>query len=44
MGNNFRGYSAGEDYEIGLSNGSFPLSVYSLNASDYTTVLQVWKN
>lgn len=38
------GDSAGTDYEIRLGNGSRPLSIYSPNAADYTTVLQVWKN
>jgi hypothetical protein len=33
----------GNDYEIRLSNGR-PLSIYSPNAANYTTVLQVWKN
>ncbi|MDX4250684.1 shufflon system plasmid conjugative transfer pilus tip adhesin PilV [Klebsiella pneumoniae] len=38
------GDNAGNDYEIRLSNGGRPLSIYSPNAADYTTVLQVWKN
>lgn len=38
------GDSAGNDYEIRLSNGVRPLSIYSPNAANYTTVLQVWKN
>ena len=38
------GDAAGEDYEIRLSNGVRPLSIYSPNATNYTTVLQVWKN
>ncbi|EKL8187188.1 shufflon system plasmid conjugative transfer pilus tip adhesin PilV, partial [Klebsiella pneumoniae] len=32
------------DYEIRLSNGVRPLSIYSPNAANYTTVLKVWKN
>ncbi|EPI3514522.1 shufflon system plasmid conjugative transfer pilus tip adhesin PilV, partial [Klebsiella pneumoniae] len=38
------GDASGEDYEIRLSNGVRPLSIYSPNAANYTTVLQVWKN
>lgn len=38
------GDSAGNDYEIRLSNGARGLSIYSPNAANYTTVLQVWKN
>ena len=38
------GDNAGNDYEIRLSNGGRPLSIYSPNAANYTTVLQVWKN
>lgn len=38
------GDSAGEDYEIRLSNGARPLSIYSPHAANYTTVLNVWKN
>lgn len=38
------GDAAGNDYEIRLSNGTKPLSVFSPNAADYTTVLNVYKN
>ncbi|MGG9162890.1 prepilin-type N-terminal cleavage/methylation domain-containing protein [Klebsiella quasipneumoniae] len=38
------GDNAGNDYEIRLSNGGRPLSIYSPNAAIYTTVLLVWKN
>lgn len=38
------GDNAGNDYEIRLSNGGRPLSIYSPNAANYTTVLLVWKN
>jgi len=34
----------GNDYEIRLYNGTKPLSIYSPNAADYTTVLNVYKN
>jgi len=40
----FGGDGAGGDYEIRLSNGTRPLSIYSPNAADYTTVLNVYKN
>ncbi|HBV9999257.1 TPA: shufflon system plasmid conjugative transfer pilus tip adhesin PilV [Klebsiella pneumoniae] len=40
----FGGDGAGDDYEIRLSNGVRPLSIYSPNAANYTTVLKVWKN
>lgn len=40
----FGGDAAGDDYEIRLSNGVRPLSIYSPNAANYTTVLKVWKN
>lgn len=38
------GDAAGNDYEIRLSNGTKPLSIFSPNAADYTTVLNVYKN
>lgn len=41
---NLGGDNAGNDYEIRLSNGGRPLSIYSPNAANYTTVLLVWKN
>lgn len=40
----FGGDAAGNDYEIRLSNGGRPLSIFSPNAADYTTVLNVYKN
>ncbi|EOX5916275.1 TPA: prepilin-type N-terminal cleavage/methylation domain-containing protein [Escherichia coli] len=40
----FGGDNAGNDYEIRLSNGGRPLSIYSPNAANYTTVLQVNRN
>ena len=40
----FGGDGAGGDYEIRLDNGTKPLSIYSPNAGDYTTVLNVYKN
>lgn len=40
----FGGDAAGNDYEIRLDNGSKPLSIFSPNAADYTTVLNVYKN
>lgn len=38
------GDAAGGDYEIRLDNGAKYLSIYSPNAADYTTVLNVYKN
>ena len=38
------GDAAGGDYEIRLDNGTRYLSIYSPNAADYTTVLNVYKN
>lgn len=40
----FGGDAGGGDYEIRLYNGTKPLTIYSLNAADYTTVLNVYKN
>ncbi|MFX2597841.1 shufflon system plasmid conjugative transfer pilus tip adhesin PilV [Enterobacter roggenkampii] len=40
----FGGDAAGGDYEIRLDNGTKPLTIYSPNAADYTTVLNVYKN
>ncbi|WP_159188589.1 shufflon system plasmid conjugative transfer pilus tip adhesin PilV [Klebsiella pneumoniae] len=38
------GGNDGNDYEIRLYNGTKPLTIYSPNAANYTTVLQVNKN
>lgn len=38
------GDNAGNDYEIRLSNGGRPLTVYSPNAGNYTTILQIDRN
>ncbi len=38
------GDNAGEDYEIRLSNGNRPLTIFSPNAANYTTVLSVFRN
>lgn len=38
------GDAAGNDYEIRLSNGSRPLTIYSPNAREYTTIFKVGKN
>lgn len=38
------GDAVANDYEIRLSNGSKPLTVYSPNAGDYTTIFKVGKN
>lgn len=40
----FGGDADGNDYEIRLDNGSKPLSIFSPNAANYTTVLNVYKN
>ncbi|WP_448717601.1 tail fiber protein [Klebsiella quasipneumoniae] len=40
----FGGDASGGDYEIRLDNGTRYLSIYSPNAADYTTVLNVYKN
>ncbi len=40
----FGGDAAGNDYEIRMSNGNRPLTIYSPNAANYTTVLNVDKN
>lgn len=40
----FGGDAAGGDYEIRLDNGTRYLIIYSPNAADYTTVLQVNRN